>query len=545
MTANDYAKTVSTKVTPQNQPVRGKSQVKNNAGGFVFEVDKWTRLQRFLILGHEGGTYYANQKSLTLEVVDCIDECICDDVDRTVQTIVDVSKGGRAPKNDPAIFALAYVAGRFSGTPAATKALAHLSDVCRIGTHLFDFLTAVQQFRGWGDSLRNAVRNWYTSRSPLSLAKQVTKYRQRNGWSHRDVLRKAHPSADGLTNEVLQYVTQHDDWVAYEGVDVSSETTQFLLAVDEAQTAQKRRLLQLIKDYGLVREHIPTEMLNDKDVWGALLINMPLTALIRNLGKMSNIGLLKPLSQEAAMVCNKLRDVEAIKDQRLHPVTTLIALRQYEAGRGLRGSLTWQPVPQVLEALEAAFWAGFDAVEPTGLNYYLGVDCSGSMSSHRCAGAEQLKCIEGAACMALLAAKTEPNYYVRGFAGGSGGWGSRGPMKDLNITANDTLDLACRKALGINWGGTDCALPMIDAMEQGLDVDVFCVYTDNETWAGNIHPFQALQQYRQKTGKGAKLAVFGMADNNFTIADPSDAGMMDFCGFDTNCPPLLADFALQ
>ena len=540
--ANPYINSVSTKVTPQSEAVRGKNQVKNNAGGYVFAVDNWTRLQRFCILGHEGGTYYADQRKLTYEAVDCIDACICEDLERTVNTIVGISQAGRAPKNDAAIFALAYIAGRFSGTPAASKALAHLNDVCRIGTHLFDFLTAVQNFRGWGNSLRNAVARWYTERSPIALARQVTKYRQRNGWSHRDVLRKAHPQATGLTNEVLQYVTQHDDWVAYEGVDVNSETTQFLLAVDEAQTATKRRLLTLIKDFGLVREHIPTEMLNDRDIWGALLINMPMTALIRNLGKMSNIGLLKPLSSEATMVANKLRDADAVKAARLHPVSSLVALRQYQAGRGLRGSLTWQPVPQVIEALEAAFWAGFDAVEPTNLNYYLGVDCSGSMGGP-CAGAPNLKCIEGAACMALFAAKTEPNYYVRGFASGSSRWGAADGMKDLNITAGDGLQEACRKALSINWGGTDLALPMIDAMNQGLDVDVFCVYTDNETWAGNIHPFQALQQYRQKTGKNAKLAVFGMADNNFTIADPSDAGMMDFCGFDTNAPAVLADFA--
>ena len=32
-------------------------------------------------------------------------------------------------------------------------------------------------------------------------------------------------------------------------------------------------------------------------------------------------------------------------------------------------------------------------------------------------------------------------------------------------------------------GGTDCAKPMFDAMDKKIkDVDVFIVYTDNETW---------------------------------------------------------------
>ena len=43
-------------------------------------------------------------------------------------------------------------------------------------------------------------------------------------------------------------------------------------------------------------------------VWAALLEKMPMTAMIRNLGKMSAIGLLKPLSSHAALVCQKLGD---------------------------------------------------------------------------------------------------------------------------------------------------------------------------------------------------------------------------------------------
>jgi 60 kDa SS-A/Ro ribonucleoprotein len=34
-----------------------------------------------------------------------------------------------------------------------------------------------------------------------------------------------------------------------------------------------------------------------------------------------------------------------------------------------------------------------------------------------------------------------------------------------------------------------------------------------------------------------------MEGNSMSIADPSDAGMMDFVGFDSSAPALLADFA--
>ena len=165
----DYARHVSTKNTPQSTPVRGRDQVCNEAGGYVFPVTWEVQLRRFLILGHEGGCYYATEKKRTIETVDCIDKGLAENWHLVVDMIVEVSVGGLAKSNDPAIFALAYIAGHHKGTLAATYALSKLHVVCRIGTHLFAFCTAVQQFRGWGRALRRAVADWYTSRSPSAV----------------------------------------------------------------------------------------------------------------------------------------------------------------------------------------------------------------------------------------------------------------------------------------------------------------------------------------------------------------------------------------
>ena len=43
-----------------------------------------------------------------------------------------------------------------------------------------------------------------------------------------------------------------------------------------------------------------------------------MTAMIRNLGKMSSIGLLKPLSPQAALVCNRLRDTSLLSKVDIH-----------------------------------------------------------------------------------------------------------------------------------------------------------------------------------------------------------------------------------
>jgi len=76
-------------------------------------------------------------------------------------------------------------------------------------------------------------------------------------------------------------------------------------------------------------------------------------------------------------------------------------------------------------------------------------------------------------------------------------------------------------------------------------VSDFITYTDSETWAGNIHPAQALRQYRSEFVGDAKAVVVGMTSNGFTLADPNDRGMLDVVGFDTTAPAVIADFVRE
>ena len=97
----------------------------------------------------------------------------------------------------------------------------------------------------------------------------------------------------------------------------------------------------------------------------------------------------------------------------------------------------------------------------------------------------------------------------------------------------------------IPMGSTDCALPMLWAARHKLNVSAFVTYTDSETWAGNIHPAQALRQYRDEFVGDAKAVVVGMTSNGFTLADPNDRGMLDVVGFDPTVPAVIADFVRE
>src|SRR3954471_23965016 len=104
-----YLSKHGTRRVPQWLPLRG--QVPNNAGGHAWAVDVWARLRRFLVLGSESGSYYASEWKLTRENARAVEAAVREDGARAVAEIVAVSREGRAPKNDPALYALALAAG--------------------------------------------------------------------------------------------------------------------------------------------------------------------------------------------------------------------------------------------------------------------------------------------------------------------------------------------------------------------------------------------------------------------------------------------------
>ena len=545
-----YAEHVSTKVTPQSEAVPGKGMVPNSASGFGFAVDDWVRLDRFLILGSEGGSYYATERALTQENAGAVVRCAQADGVETVRRIVAVSHSGRAPKNDPAIFALALTA---ANGDALTKkaAYAALPAVCRTGTHLFQFAAASDALRGWGRGLRQAVAEWYSSKSHRDLAYQLTKYQQRDGWAHRDLLRLAHPKTDdAIRNHLLGWAvgkTRED----FAGTIAANADLAPLYAFEAAKRATSAdEVAKLIRDYRLVRECVPTQYLASAMVWEALLVDMPLTAMLRNIATMTRVGLLAPGAEAVKTVVAALTDADRLAKARVHPLALLVALKTYAQGKSVRGAGKWVPIREIVDALDAAFYLAFKSIEPTGKRWMLALDVSGSMDSGAIAGLPGITPRVGSAAMALVTAAVEKDFQFVAFT--ADGWGKRtslwgmspaSALTPLTISPRQRLDDVVTKVGQLPMGGTDCALPMVYAAEEKIPVDAFVIYTDNETWAGTIHPFQALKQYREKMGIPAKLIVVGMVANEFTIADPSDAGMLDVVGFDTSAPGVIADFA--
>lgn len=519
-----YTKHFSTKKTDQRSKIPGTAQIKNNAGGYVFKISPQKQLERFLILGSEGGTHYVNEKTLTIENAQSIVNLAQTDGVNTVNTIVETSVVGKAPSNNPAIFALA-ICCTFGDQETKSAAYNAISKVCRTGTHLFDFCNEIQNLRGWSRGLRKGVSKFYLNKSDEKLAYQVIKYRQRNGFTHRDVLRLCHASAlTKVKNGILRYAVGKESDSLHPTIDAFERVQD---------TDDIKEVIKLVQEFKLPWEALKTEHLKDKRVWSALLPDMPITALVRNLGRMTSNGtLVSALGENTKTVVSKLRNKEAISKSRIHPMTLLVAMKTYANGCGTKGSLRWEPISKIVSALEDAFYLSFENVESSGENYYIGLDVSGSMGFYNISGLP-ITPREASAVMAMVTLRCEENCEIKGFTG---------QMQKLGITEKDSLDSVIRKISGLRFGNTDCSLPMLDALALGIKVDKFVIYTDNETWFGNVHPVQALNLYRKKINPDAKLIVCAMTPTKFSIADESDTGMLDIAGFSTTTPKIISEF---
>jgi 60 kDa SS-A/Ro ribonucleoprotein len=539
---------------PVPQTIRANPrEVLNEAGGYVYPIDKWAGLDRFLVIGTQGGTYYAGERKITQANVDAIKACLDEDGPRVVARVVEISQAGRAPKQDYGLFVLALAAAvptgpvmaAAGGGPAANAiatrqaAYAAIPEVCRTASTLFQFL-AYRKANGHISSrgLRTAIAKWYNSRPVSQLAYQMVKYGQRHGYTHRDVLRFSHANPELATIDGAERAALYR-W-AVGKLPAAHDAGLPPIVVDAAALAQAG-IPEADRGYyarAIPREALPTEWLNDPKVWEALLYGedgkgMPLTALIRNLGNLSKSGLLTASSDAARYVAGELTNQTRLRQARIHPLALFLAAKVYGSGRGQRGSGTWAPVGSVLDALARGFELAFGNVEPTGKRIVVGLDRSGSMHSMGVLGME-LTAAEAGAAMALIHARTEPNARVIGFDT---------TVAEIKVSADATLERfkaqLDRLPLG---GGTDLSLPFKWADGTGQPVDAVLVYTDNETWAGREHPDYALAELRRKAGSHVRAVVASTTATATAIADPMDPLVLQMAGFDTALPQVITAF---
>jgi len=332
---------------------------------------------------------------------------------------------------------------------------------------------------GIGRGIRRVFGEYFYSRTGIEVANLVTKYQNREGWTIKDVLTLIHIDPKKMKDDggrlAIEWVfkTKEEFAPILAAAPTTAEQVKKLFnAIKEIHTIAERplkpatnpsltnlsnyqygeeldRIVHLINQAGLCREQLPSQLFKYRKIWEALLLSkgangkgkgMPLTALIRNLGKLSTaeIGIIDPKYISPAYassaystntqwggvppteyIIRRITDAHDIKRTRIHPYTILVAMLTYQKGQGDKGSLVWSPNSNVIKALDKAFKLAFQNITPTGKRIKIALDVSGSMSSAYCTGSPVVTCATGSVAMMMMTLYVENQRGVPPRDGGS------------------------------------------------------------------------------------------------------------------------------
>jgi 60 kDa SS-A/Ro ribonucleoprotein len=513
--------------TPQNQPIAAEQDrmILNSAGGYAFAADDWTRLRRFLIIGTDKGTYYADEQKLTEDAIQLVRACIAHDSAQTLNIVLDVRARNLALRLSPLLFTYAAIT-ILADELTIARAYAALGDICQTASQLFEFLEARKGLRGHnlGAGARRAVARWYRGRRVENVAYQMVKYRQRAGFTHGDVLRLARPKTDDAALSRLYR------WAIGKATDV--DRAEGLPAVIQRYERVQGEiaeadLIEIARGGLLPFEAFPTPALRNVGLWRALLDAdaLPMTALIRNLGRMTNLGLFPQMEDNAytRKVVALLTEGDALQKSRVHPLALLQAWAVYKHGMALRGGrgegMKWSPNAGITAALLKAAERAFVNVTPIGQPLLVALDCSGSMSAN--ISGTPLRAFDAGAFVAWMYLRTEPQVRVIAF---NDKFIDPQPQLDAGASYEDV-----KRALWQN-GSTDVAQPMLYLEKVKLAVNAVVQLTDSESWAGKQHVIEAFRRIKQKR-PDLKLANVQMTFQRSTLYPPEEAAQMEIAGF--------------
>jgi 60 kDa SS-A/Ro ribonucleoprotein len=490
-----------------------------------FPISDKQKLQRFLILGTAGGTFYASENKLSKDFIHDLNRMIAykEGGQMVLSTLLDVRKNNRAYKQDPTLFVLAFLLSK--GDPETKAAAgAAFNDIVQTGTQLFTVVEYLDGMRGWGESMRRPIANWYTSKDPHALAYQLCKYQQRNGWSHRDVVKLSHPKAgkDNAISDLLGFAV---------GKKKIKDGLVSIFSMLREEAVSEKFVIESVEKFGITFEMIPDE-LKTPAVWTALEKNMQLIALIRNLSLMTRLGIYDPWDVNTYQgAIDRLTHEGFIKRSRVHPMQFLAASTTYARGQGMRS--TWTPIPRIIDALSDGFKKAFVNVEATNKRIIAGIDLSGSMGASSVVGVEGLSSAEAVSAMATVLLGTEPNTMCVGYSS---------VEKKIDLTPGITLRAVSAEVRAKIGGNTDCAIPVKVALEKKIVVDGFIIFTDEQSNFGPMKVGEAFKKYQETINPDAKCVFITACMSNITVAAPDNKDMISIAGFSPDTLSISIDF---
>jgi len=518
----------------------------NNIG--TYQIDDWNLLERFIILGSEKSYYNCNNtKYSNVNSLNSLDRLIddCDDdseIERLIEWIIGISESRRAPKQEFGLFVLSEAAKK--NDKIRKIVFSNISRFCRTFSTLAQFLSFMGKEMSWGRHTKRELSKWFINQSHRELAYQLTKYRNRNGYTPKDLLKLIHINPERISinhRQVLEFIVKNkiddsDIWNDEDYYDKYYEEYDYYVkrylenTITMKETNDINEAIYLIKEYKYQWEHIgKQELLKNPFIWETIIDNnIGATAFIRNLSRMIEIGV------SIKKIINKLEDVEWLRYSHIHPIQLLSAYKILE-NKNKKENEREYIMNKILNQLENSLLETMKYQQKINKRIMVALDVSGSMYCTNCIGNNYISAIDAACTIALTIANTEEeeNLHFVAFSD---------EIIPINIKKGMNIKDMKNKIEQISYGYTDCSAPFIYALEHGIDVDCIIVITDNETNCNKIPPVDALNEYRHITNINTKLVVMAMSSNNISIADPYDSGMLDISGIDSSAYDVMVNF---
>lgn len=450
---------------------RPEKPTKSNTQGYpAYEMGIREQYLQTLMTNTLGHTFYATQK-----------------------TNVEKSESIHAAmlKEDPAFAAKALVYARNYGY-MRTQTVYGLAMLSKVDTELFksifnqvirtpNDLTDFMAIRGKGSrAVKGAIANWMLQKMSEYWA---IKYGSagKQGYSLKDVIKIVHPKGDSVAgkNNLFKYLLGKD-------YDIS-ELSQIQSFVDLKNAKTAKAKVSAITS-GKLPHEVVTPFADSPEVWKALVPNMPIFALLKNLATIERHD---AADANKAYIEGVFSNAEIIGKSKILPFRFLEAIDHVSRG--------W-----LQDALRDALELSFVNIPDIKGNTAVFLDVSGSMGP----GYGHPELLPKAAIFAIALIKKTDNGKLLLF---------NTSLSEFTVSKRDSMLSQARSINARN--GTDTALPFQHILNKGMKFDNIILITDEQQNSGRPM-YGVFDDYLRNVNPKTKLFIVDVAPNSHGSVDP-------------------------
>ncbi len=418
-----------------------------------------------------GNTFYADSETLLSEADALHDQMLEKNPNFVAKALIFARNRG--------LMRLQPIFGLAKLSPVSTELFARIFDnVVLIPSDLQDFMVILEgQGRGQGGrAVKRQVARFLNNVSEYWAIKYNGRGR---GYSLGDIVKTVHPKPiNDKQKAIFAYLvgkefnkTQVPQISAYEALK---------------KTTDVKEQIALIQEGKLPHEVVTGVIKPDKEIWNAILQQMPIFALLRNLNTLDRAGV---LDENREYIKSVLNDPERLAKSKILPFRFVTAFHQVEKA--------W-----IKDVLRQAVEMTFDNLPEIYGKTAVFLDVSGSMEG------DYLRI--GSVFAVALYKKTKGNGIF---------WTFDTRVYDPQPSMYDSiLTQAERIKAG---GGTDTGAPVEKLRKDNIYVDNIIIITDEQQNTGS--PFyKELEKYRRSINPNTKAFVIDIAPYRSAMIPPTD-----------------------